>query len=694
MQKNWRYWLALGKGRWVGVLFSILFSLALLLPDPGPLSSIRLGAFDAYQHFMPRQKVAEPAVIIAIDDQSLTRVGQWPWSRDIIANLINKIAAHNPAAIGVDILFAEPDRASPDYLANSFRKRDPLLSEHLDKLGSNDDLLASAIHHSNVVLGIAGMAEKSASIPMLPPSQVVGSTEQLHDFKGSLQSLPKINAAANGHGLYNSDADGSIVRRVFLSAMINQVPILSLALECIRIAAHESIFTIQSKKHGLNTIKIGDLLIPSQPDGSLWIYFAPHNQTRFISAVDILEDHVDATMIEHKVAFIGVTGLGLVDQQITSRGERVPGVEMHAQVLENIFDQSLLIRPIWAHIAESITFILLSSLVILCVPRIPPKRSIVIPVFCWSVLAISGVVTFHWGHLLLDPATPIAGINILYGLMVSATLVGADIERKSLSKSLAQEREAAARVAGELEAASRIQTGMLPKAETLLSKEHRIDLYAAMQPAREVGGDLYDFFMLDDHQLFVLIGDVAGKGLPAAMFMTVSKALAKSATLRGKLALDALMTLINNEISRDNPEQLFVTLFVMVLDLKTGQLDYCNAGHEPPVLIHGQAVKGTLNDGGGPPICVVDDFPYEMASVQLDPSDIIILLSDGITEAMTQKGELYGRLKLNQLLSDTEIASFSADQMGAAIMQDVASFEAGQEPSDDQTLLVLKWHGK
>ena len=142
-----------------------------------------------------------------------------------------------------------------------------------------------------------------------------------------------------------------------------------------------------------------------------------------------------------------------------------------------------------------------------------------------------------------------------------------------------------ARIAGELEAAQRIQTASLPRPD-LLRGDARADLYAALTPAREVGGDLYDYFMLDDDRLFLLIGDVAGKGLSASIFMAVSKALYKGLMIRTPGAdIGDIMTAANAEVSRDNVEMLFVTVFAAILDLRSGELAYCNAGHENPYLL-------------------------------------------------------------------------------------------------------------
>jgi serine phosphatase RsbU (regulator of sigma subunit) len=262
-----------------------------------------------------------------------------------------------------------------------------------------------------------------------------------------------------------------------------------------------------------------------------------------------------------------------------------------------------------------------------------------------------------------------------------------------LRRQVEQQREAAARLAGELEAARRIQMGTLPRPSVAFPGETRFDLYARLDPAREVGGDLYDFFLLDGDHLFFMIGDVSGKGLPGSLFMAISKALYKSTALRRHGQVAAMMREADAEISRDNAEGLFVTVLAGILDARTGALEYCSAGHEPPVLLpRGGRALQRLQEGGGPPLCAVDDFPYTPAVRQLEAGDTLVLITDGVTEAADPAGALYGRARLEAVLSGLGAAS-STTEVGEAIGRDVAAFTGGAEPSDDMAVLVLRWLG-
>src|SRR5262245_3447579 len=265
--------------------------------------------------------------------------------------------------------------------------------------------------------------------------------------------------------------------------------------------------------------------------------------------------------------------------------------------------------------------------------------------------------------------------------------------RRARRRDARAELGAAAGVRRELQRAGRLQRGPLPAPATVLRGDDRIALYAFLEPAQIVGGDLYDFFRLDDERLFFLIGDVSGHGVAGSLFMAVSKTLCKSVALRSG-DLGAMMRVSNAEISRDNPEALFVTVWAGLLDARTGRLEYCNAGHEPAWLLGPATDPATepLTAGAGPPLCVIDDFPYATMSRAMRPGETLCLVTDGVTEAFNPDGEPYGRARLHSVLAALPRSS-GVQEVGEAVSLDVARFTAGAEASDDLTVLVVRWNG-
>jgi adenylate cyclase len=234
---------------------------------------------------------------------------------------------------------------------------------------------------------------------------------------------------------------------------------------------------------------------------------------------------------------------------------------------------------------------------------------------------------------------------------------------------------------------------MLPVAARVFPGEVRFDLHALMTPTREVGGDLYDFFLVDSSHLFFMVGDVSGKGLAASIFMALSKALYKSAALRSRGDLARAMSAANHEISRDNPELMFVTVLACVLDLDTGELAWCNAGHEVPYALgpQVQSVRALAGEGG-PPLCVIDDYDYSTNTYRLAPGDTLILVSDGVTEAMDHGKHLFGRHRLEALLAALPRGN-SVEWSVAEMYKEVQRFSAGAEMADDITILGVRWAG-
>jgi adenylate cyclase len=619
--------------------------------------------FDAYQRVLPRQRLSAPAIIVEIDERSLEAHGQWPWPRTVVADLMHAIARAEPAAVGVDLLFVEPDRATADA----------------------DSALAQALPGRKFVLGIAGLDHLDPRFRLPPQAAPVrqSSTRELplRRFEGHLQSRPEIDRAAAGRGLLSVDTTDRIIRNVPLVARVGEVMVPTLSVEMLRVAAGVPVLGIEDRGGEHVALVLGDVAIPVQSDGTLRPYFGRHDPTRFVSAEDVLSGRASAAPLRGKLVLVGVTGLGLLDFQATPLGERIPGVEIHAQILEQVFDGVYLHQPTGAALIEAALLLAAGVALIALVPRVRSH---------WSTLLLFGLLAFFLavglaafkGGTLIDVAGPALGTLLVFGALLAATLAEADRQRRAL-------REAQARVAGELEAARRIQMGLLPSPQRLLAGEARFSLDARLEPARVVGGDFYDFFMLDSHRLFFTVADVSGKGLPASLFMALAKSLLKSIALRHGVDPGAILVQASAEIARDNAESFFVTAFAGILDARSGTLAFCNAGHEPPYLCRPGRPPERLEHSGGPPLCVVEGFTYASARCTLAPGESVCVLTDGVTEAMDRAGALYGRTRLPPLLEKVE----DPQTMLSRVREDVRRFTDSTEQVDDLTLLCVRFNG-
>jgi adenylate cyclase len=613
---------------------------------------------------------------------------------------VDTIAAPGPAAIALDFLLPEADALSPERLLARSPTFDSGLVRALQGLPSNDAALGDALRRSRVVMPVAGLPEADSatlrSAPVLVRQLRAGSDERptLARHEGAQTSLELLDKQAGGWGLISVEPSHGVLRRMPLVADVGGTLVPAFAVELLRVAFGASALRLDVDGAAARLLQVGALAIATEPDGAVQPWFSPRRADRFVSAVDVLQHRVDPSLVRDQIVIVGATAVGLPDYQNTPLGERMPGSEIHAQLIENLLDGTLLRRPRWAPLAEASLLLASGALLLWVVPRWRAWQSALLVSGLALAAALSGMALFRGGRWLFDAASPALALLALFMILLIMSLTEASRQRRTLERVLQTQRESSARLAGELEAAQRIQLGSLPRADLLVA-EPRVDLHALLVPAREVGGDLYDYFLLDARRLFVLLGDVSGKGLPASMFMAVSKALFKASVLRAPDAdIGDIMSTANGELSRDNATALFVTAFAAVLDLDSGLLAYCNAGHDNPHLLRaGRAPLQRLEDGDGPPLCALQDFAYRSARVQLERGDTLLLITDGITEAQDARGALFGGERLQQVLAVQQERRASAQELVQSLQRDVAAFVQGAPAADDLTILALRWCG-
>jgi adenylate cyclase len=684
-------------GRPVAAAMLSGFALLILFPDHSPFKTLRVNLFDTYQTYLPRERKSAPVIIVGIDETSLKLFGQWPWPRTRLAELIDRIASFQPAAIGIDIIMPEHDRASPARMAESWPKIDPAIRRRLISLPDNDHILAAALTGRPVVLGAAGFDHQTPTTAVTmrtSPIVVRGgdATPYVRHFRAVLKSLPELENAAAGQALLTVDLEKGVVRRLPLIATIGETLVPTLSLEMLRVASGLPAIEVEVGSQGIASVGLGDVRIPTQANGEAWVHFSPFLPERYISAADLFAGRVNPDSLQQKLVLVGLTGLGLLDFQTTPRGERVPGIEAHAQLLENIFDKSFLQRPAWMPLLELAILLLSGVFLLYAVPALKPRFSTMLAViFAGSLLGL-GFLLYCTTGLLFDAASLSMSLNTVFASLLGSIFIETDHAKIAAQTALQIERVAAAYMAGELEAAQRIQMGSLPQAANAFPGEKRFSLDALLEPAREVGGDLYDFYMLDQHRLFFIVGDVAGKGLPASLFMVMTKALTKSIVKNNMLDLNLTLKRLNGELFQENPEMFFVTVFAAILDTEQGVLDYCIAGHDAPWRIDAFGAVNQLTGEGNPPLSVMDDIDYPLERVQLSSGEAICVVTDGIIEAMNAAGELYGRTRPIELL-ERKGRDLSASGLLALLRDDVRAFVGNAEQSDDLALLVVRWYG-
>ncbi|MGD9765017.1 MAG: PP2C family protein-serine/threonine phosphatase [Candidatus Binatia bacterium] len=242
----------------------------------------------------------------------------------------------------------------------------------------------------------------------------------------------------------------------------------------------------------------------------------------------------------------------------------------------------------------------------------------------------------------------------------------------------------------ELDVARNIQASILPRTFPPFPERADVDIFAAMVPAHEVGGDFYDFFFLDPHRLGFAIADVSGKGVPAALFMAMSRTVLKAVALEGGSPGECLER-VNRLLCSDNDAEMFVSLFYGILDSRSGAITYANGGHNPPFVLRADGSAEALPSAGGTVLGVLDGARYQTAALRLRPAEGVVLYTDGVTEAMDGADRLFSAERLHALLQGAN--GMSAETAIRAVFEAVDRHAAGAPQSDDITALAIRYLG-
>lgn len=680
-------------GRKAAIGLVLALALAQLLCGEDAWRQTRNLWFDGYQRLAPRPLTRLPAVIVDIDDESLQQFGRWPWPRTRLAQLIEATHGLGALAVGLDMILPEADSQSPERLLGERAGVPAQLRSALAALPANDAVLAKSLRQVPSVAGRAALLQAPAG--QAPPIQqtpvlVSGAEPEkfVANYAGQIVNVPELEAAAHGRGYLNDSRDSdSVLRSMPLVLAVNGQLAPSFAVELLRVASGQTAYSVRSDDNGIVGVQIGTSFIPTDGDGSLRLYFSPAQSARRVSAAAILRGTLAPQALANQVAIVGATAVGISDVAATPVSSRMDGVEIHAQLVENILLGSRLMRPAAARWWELFALVAFGVVLIVGLPRRRPALGVALYCAIAATLAVASFVAFLNLRLLYDPTLPVAANLLVVGLLSTAGYSAALRRRRELGAELALARNQRLHAAGELRAAREIQMGMLPDPKRIDGLPAGVDFFALLEPAQEIGGDLYDAFMLDERRLFFMIGDVSGKGVPASLFMALTKTLCKSLARRGHAALGDLLSAVNDEISRENPTAMFVTAIAGIVDGATGEVELCNAGHNPALLLPAHQAPRELDGAGGPPLGLDNSFAYPVQRLRLADGDILLLITDGITEAEDGRQARFGSTRTIECLASAPRHSAAApcEQLHA----EVKRFTGGTAPSDDLTLLAV-----
>ncbi len=426
------------------VCLVLLVALVFLrLANPTPVDELRLKAFDFFETLSPRVATQRPVVIVDIDEKSLKAIGQWPWPRTRIADLITRLTQMGALVVGFDVIFPEPDRTSPQVAAENFHNLDDETRQKLLALPSNDQVMADAMKRSRVVLGETGLPQVMAANPGPPSAGVAmlgGDAKPfLYDFPGHLRNIPGLEKAAAGRGLFTirTERDG-IVRRVPM-VMVAQGEVLpSLTFEMLRVATNTSTILIRSDAAGIKSVAIPGFEVPTDRNGQLWIDFAPHDQARYVSAVDVLEGRVPADRFLRRLVLVGTSAAGLLDIKTTPIDSAIPGVEINAQILENLLTHAELSAPNYSIVLELAAALVASLIFIWLTPILGP-----VPLLALGGVMVAALIGTSWylfiqQHMLLDFTFPVWSSSLIYLTLIFTNFASEQAKRRQIRSAFGQ----------------------------------------------------------------------------------------------------------------------------------------------------------------------------------------------------------------------------------------------------------------
>jgi adenylate cyclase len=427
-------------------IFLLIGIAGLRIADFALIQELRVRVFDFYQFFDPRVKVARPVTIVDIDEASLRKLGQWPWPRTYMADMVINLANLGALTIAFDVVFSEPDRLNPDVAAKTMRYLDDLTRSKLRELPSNDQALADAIRRARVILGETGLdrvvSELDDNLPFTGFASLgeKGSTEpRIYEFPGLLRNISALEKVSAGRGLLTivPERDG-IIRRVPMLLLAQGHLMPSLSLETLRVISGTPTVLTKYDPAGIKSIALRGLEIPTDKNGEFWVHFARQDPSIYVSAASILDGTAPVEKIKGKLVLIGTSAVALNDIKTTPVSPVMPGVEVHAQVLEAALARAVLVQPNYAIAIELLGAFIIGLLVIIFTPNLGPTTLVAVGALFASVLIGTSLYFYKEQRMLIDFTYPLLSTTAIYLTLIFASFVREQAQRRQIRSAFGQ----------------------------------------------------------------------------------------------------------------------------------------------------------------------------------------------------------------------------------------------------------------
>ena len=435
-------------GKYLLIPFAIIISFIPVIDPFNLFNNLKNSAFDIFQNISPRESIsAESVLILDIDEESLSKLGQWPWPRTILSDLVDK--TYLSAVLGFDVVFAENDRTGSSELKKLYKNEESLL-KILDQVPNSDNLFSNSIaNHGTVVLGAipSNTLENSFKPKFGLIEQGDDPRKFLTEFSGIQTNLKLLDEAAKGIGSMSIGNNDSVIRKLPLFENINGSLVPSLSLEMLRVAIGASTFQIKSsnasgenafgEETGINNVKLGNLIIPTNDDGSVWIHYSD-NPIKKMPIWEVFSSKYQKEYFEGKILIVGASAPGLFDLRSTPLENNVPGVQIIANLTDQILAGQFLKRPDWMFGLEVITGLLLALLITFFIQFLGPIGGLMIFLGGNSLSVIGSYYIFNIYNYLIDPISPLVICLLAYLVITFFNFLFTELERSKVRNAFSQ----------------------------------------------------------------------------------------------------------------------------------------------------------------------------------------------------------------------------------------------------------------
>jgi CHASE2 domain-containing sensor protein/serine phosphatase RsbU (regulator of sigma subunit) len=635
------------------LIFLLILILLIILKsfNPSYIKSISFLSFDMYQKVFPIKKQDSNVIIIDIDEKSLSKFGQFPWNRSIFAKIIENVNEANPKAIGFDVFFSEKDKQSPEEIIKSYNILSEDVINYLVKIKGHDERFRQQLENSKSVLAVLGSNvsshgsyDRKAKARFL--SKGGDPKEYTFNYPYSIGSLEKLEKSTKGLGSISFlDQTDGIIRSLPLIVRFNKKIYPTIGLEMVRVGENQKNLYVELDEVGIKRISVRPHKILTDPNGIFWIRYKESLKQQYISASSVFDGNFDKARFENKFVLIGASAQGLFDLVKTPLGVTIPGVEVHANVIENILDKSYLVRSPNIYVFEILFSIIVACITFYFSQRIKPKYSLSIFFVSLVSVIIIGFSFFMLRSELVDISYPIFMLTVTF-------LTGLYFRFVEENKIALENLQKEAKLLKERELAGDVQKSLFPD----ISKFENF-IYARNIPAKDVSGDYFDVINVGKDEYYFTLADVSGKGVKAGMYM--AKASSTFRTLSNlSFPLEKVVYLLNNEIVEAKFKGMFVTAVFGKLNIKTGDVTFVNAGHESIMVVdrnkNFEFIKSEL-----PPIGIIKYFAeskVKSKTINLNEKTFVVY-TDGVTEGYLKNGQELGAEGVERIVKGLDVVS-------------------------------------